>query len=80
MAECGAITKSPYPLLSVEDALRTVLSHATPLNAVSVAFHEALGATAAADVTSLEPLPPYPASIKVQKEKKQFRCSPHAHI
>ena len=77
MAQCGAITKSPYPLLSVEDALQTVLKHAVPLPVVSVAFQDALGATAATDVTAQEPLPPYPASIKVPKEDA---LDPFAHV
>lgn len=51
--------------MSPEEALRTVLTVAQRLPPVTVPLHEALGKVLAEDVRAPDPLPPYPASIKV---------------
>ncbi len=58
---------SPYPLLSVAEAERIVLEALPgPLAPIQVPFMEALGKILAEDVVAADPLPPFPASIKVR--------------
>jgi gephyrin len=56
--------ESPYPLIDVTTAQKIVLEHAEVLGTKMVAFTEALGRVLAEDVFALDPLPPFPASIK----------------
>lgn len=56
--------ESPYPMLSVEDALALVLAQAAPLPMVTVDLSDALGAVLARPVHAREPLPPFAASVK----------------
>jgi len=58
------VAESPYPMLSVEDALAAVLAQAAPLPPVPIAARAALGYILAEDVRASEPLPPFPASVK----------------
>ncbi|CAI9774549.1 unnamed protein product [Fraxinus pennsylvanica] len=51
-------------MISVEEALKTVLNVAQRLPPVTVSLHEALGKVLAQDITAPDPLPPYPASVK----------------
>ncbi|KAK4441378.1 Molybdopterin biosynthesis protein CNX1 [Sesamum alatum] len=51
-------------MVSVEEALETVLRVAQRLPPVTVPIHQALGKVLAQDVAAPDPLPPYPASIK----------------
>ncbi|XP_022891833.1 molybdopterin biosynthesis protein CNX1 [Olea europaea var. sylvestris] len=51
-------------MISVEEALDTVLNVAQRLPPVTVSLHEALGKVLAQDITAPDPLPPYPASVK----------------
>ncbi|GAB4824561.1 calnexin Cnx1 [Ancistrocladus abbreviatus] len=51
-------------MISVEDALDTVLRVAQRLEPVTVPLHEALGKVLAQDIRAPDPLPPYPASVK----------------
>lgn len=54
-------------MITVEEALDTVLNVAQRLPPVTVSLHEALGKVLAQDITAPDPLPPYPASVKVRK-------------
>ncbi|XP_062572410.1 gephyrin-like [Saccostrea cucullata] len=56
--------KSTYPMISVEDALTIVMEHAHSLPSEEVGFRECLGRFLAEDVFAVDPLPPFPASIK----------------
>lgn len=51
-------------MISVDDALETVLSVARRLEPVTVPLHEALGRILAEEIRAPDPLPPYPASVK----------------
>ncbi|XP_050223196.1 molybdopterin biosynthesis protein CNX1-like [Mercurialis annua] len=51
-------------MISVEEALATVLKVAERLQPITVPLHDALGKVLAEDVLAPDPLPPYPASIK----------------
>lgn len=52
-------------MLSVQGALEIVLRVAQRLPPQTVSLHHALGKILAQDVAAPDPLPPYPASIKV---------------
>lgn len=52
-------------MIPPEEALRKVLSVAQRLPPVTVPLHEALGKVLAEDIRAPDPLPPYPASVKV---------------
>lgn len=57
--------QSTYKLLSVEEAQSLVAAHANlDVTSVNVNFSAALGFVLAEDVVALDPLPPFPASIK----------------
>uniref|UniRef100_A0A7N0USY6 Molybdopterin biosynthesis protein CNX1 n=1 Tax=Kalanchoe fedtschenkoi TaxID=63787 RepID=A0A7N0USY6_KALFE len=51
-------------MISAEEALQKVLKVAHRLPPVSVSIYEAVGKVLAEDIYALDPLPPYPASIK----------------
>ncbi|KAG8371062.1 hypothetical protein BUALT_Bualt13G0047900 [Buddleja alternifolia] len=69
MAEANTVQLSSVnttsKMVSVEEALRIVLGVAQRLSPVTVPIHAALGKILAQDVAARDPLPPYPASIKV---------------
>lgn len=56
--------ESPYPLLSVADALHVVLAHAAPLTPVRRALGDLPGRILAEDIVSREALPPFAAAAK----------------
>jgi molybdenum cofactor synthesis domain-containing protein len=56
------LPESPYPMISVEEAVETVLRHVAPLTPVRVPFDDALGLVLAQDVAAAEPMPPFAAS------------------
>ncbi len=56
------MTSSPYPMLSVEEALEVTLAQASRLPPVTRRLSRVRGAILAADVAAHEPLPPFPAS------------------
>ena len=56
------MTSSPYPMLSVEEALEVTLAQASPLPPVTRRLSRVCGAILAADIAAQEPLPPFPAS------------------
>jgi molybdopterin molybdotransferase len=51
-------TRSPYPMISVEEATREIQSRIAPLPPVEVAFREALGYVLAENVVAPTDLPP----------------------
>lgn len=51
-------------MITVEEALKTVLGVAQRLEAITVPLHEALNKVLAQDIQAPDPLPPYPASVK----------------
>ncbi|XP_061338167.1 molybdopterin biosynthesis protein CNX1 [Gastrolobium bilobum] len=51
-------------MISVADALQTILNVSKRLPPVTVSLHDALGKVLAQDVRAPDPLPPYPASVK----------------
>ena len=55
--------ESPYSMVSVEDALASILRHVAPLPAVSTPLHDALGLVLAEDVHAPADQPPFPAAI-----------------
>lgn len=57
-------TRSPYSMLSVEDALDVTLAQAHTPAPVHRPLSEVRGAILAADIAAREPLPPFPASTK----------------
>lgn len=52
-------------MMSVEEAFQIVMTVAQRLPPVTVPLHDALGKVLAQDIRALDPLPPYPASVKV---------------
>lgn len=57
-------TRSPYSMLSVEDALNVTLTQARPPAPERRPLSRVRGAILAADIAAQEPLPPFPASTK----------------
>lgn len=55
--------ESPYPLVSVDDALAIILRHVAPLPAGEAPLPAALGLVLAADVHAPAAQPPFPASV-----------------
>jgi molybdopterin molybdotransferase len=51
-------TSSPYPMLTVEEASRAILTRLSPLPPIEVGFRDALGLVLAEDVVSPSDLPP----------------------
>lgn len=60
----GRPRKSPYPMISVSEALEIILSHADQCTNKVVPMQDALGFVLAQDIIANDPLPPFPASIK----------------
>nr|KAG5691636.1 hypothetical protein BaRGS_023807 [Batillaria attramentaria] len=56
--------ESPYPMVTVDQAVSTVLEETPILSIVTVHLADALGYYLAEDVHASDPLPPFPASIK----------------
>lgn len=54
--------ESPYPMISIEEALNIIQREVHPLPPVKLAFQEALGYVLAEDIFAAEPMPPFPAS------------------
>lgn len=55
-------TSSPYPLISVPEALQAILARTSPLAPIEVEFLDAQGLVLAEDISSDEDLPPSPRS------------------
>ncbi|XP_060074353.1 gephyrin-like [Ylistrum balloti] len=56
--------ESPYPLISVDEAVQTVLNTTPQLDIETVHFKACMGRFLAEDVFAKDALPPFPASIK----------------
>ena len=52
-------------MISVDEALQIVLSQSQKLPPITVPLKDALGKILAEDIHAPDPLPPYPASVKV---------------
>ncbi|RPJ54750.1 MAG: molybdopterin molybdenumtransferase MoeA [Dehalococcoidia bacterium] len=54
--------ESPYPMISIDDALAIIQREVQPLPPIMIPFHAALGLVLAEDVFADEPMPPFAAS------------------
>ena len=54
--------ESPYPMISIDEALAHIAREVKPLATISLPFIDALGYVLAADVLATEPMPPFPAA------------------
>lgn len=70
-----AMPAALYTMVSIPEAQLTVLKEVSPLQAVTVPLQEAVGLVLAGDVIAPEPLPPFPASIKVIVQHLRFCCT-----
>ena len=59
-------------MISAEEALQTVLRVGQRLPPISLPLHEALGKVLAQDIRASDPLPPFPASVKVESTIAHF--------
>ena len=59
-------------MVSVDEALKIVLGVAQRLPPITMPLQDALGKVLAEDVRAPDPLPPYPASIKVTQKPYLF--------
>ena len=59
------MTANLYKMLSIAEANRIVQESISPLEAVEIDLLSATGYVLASDTMAQEPLPPFPASIKV---------------
>ncbi|KAF2351801.1 MoaB/Mog domain [Trinorchestia longiramus] len=61
---CGRPRKSPYEIISVDQAQEIVFSMVSSKEPVELPLEEAAGFVLSEDVVSQYPLPPFPASVK----------------
>jgi molybdenum cofactor synthesis domain-containing protein len=54
--------ESPYPMISIEEALALVEHNVQLLPAMTIPFEQALGLVLAEDIFAAEPMPPFPAA------------------
>ena len=54
--------ESPYPMISIDEALSLIQREVQVLPAIKLPFTEALGLVLAEDVFAAEPMPPFPAA------------------
>ena len=62
-------------MITVDEALKIVLGVTPILDSVTVPLHQAHGRILAQDIQAPDPLPPYPASIKVFSFSPPFSIS-----
>ncbi len=62
---------SLYKMISIPEAQATVLEHTPVLQSETVPLSNALGRVLAEAVTAVDDLPPFPASIKVRRRRRQ---------
>lgn len=67
---CG----KPTAMISPDEAQKIVLEVAQRLPPIAVSLHDALGKVLAQDIRASDPLPPYPASIKVLPHHSELNC------
>lgn len=56
--------QSAYPMISVEEAISSVLASSETLETEEIPFMDSLGRVCAVDITARDPLPPFAASVK----------------
>ncbi|XP_068200311.1 gephyrin [Palaemon carinicauda] len=61
---CRRPRKSPYHLISVEEAIEIIIKNSWQCGPKTVGMAESLGYILAEDIKANDPLPPFPASIK----------------
>ena len=61
----SATTANLYRMVSIAEAQETVLKAISPLPVISVGLLDAVGYVLGEEIIAREPLPPFPASIKV---------------
>ncbi len=61
-------------MVTVADATKIVLATAGRLSSITVPLQQALGSILAEDLCASDPLPPYPASIKVCVSRLILHC------
>ena len=71
--EGPAMPEALYKFVSIPESQAISLRETTCLGAEMVSFTEALGQIVAEDVLAPEPLPPFPASIKVSGARSYLR-------
>lgn len=54
--------ESPYPMISIDEALAIILGEVRPLPVVTLPFDQALGLVLAEDIFAAEPMPPFAAA------------------
>lgn len=59
-------------MIPVEEALEMVMNASQQLPPITVSIYDALGKILSEDVKASDPLPPYPASIKVDLLSNNF--------
>jgi gephyrin len=69
------MASAKYKMISIPEVQATVLKHATALPTEVVPLASSLGRILSEDVFSKEPLPPFPASIKVWCTACYWQCS-----
>ena len=67
MSDGPRTPEAGYKWVSIPEAQQTILAETAALAQVSVPLAQATGKVLASDVIAREPLPPFPASIKVLK-------------
>jgi molybdenum cofactor synthesis domain-containing protein len=58
----SSMPESPYPMISIEEALAAIEREIQPLPTMTLPFAEALGLVLAEDIFSTEPMPPFAAA------------------
>eukprot|EP00954_Amorphochlora_amoebiformis_P016777 1314794-Amorphochlora_amoeboformis.AAC.1 len=61
----SSVTESPYPMISVDEAVKIVLENTRVLGPQSVALSDAVGRYAYEDVRATRPLPAMRTSVMV---------------
>lgn len=69
-----------YKMISIPEAQNTVLQETHTLPSQTVDLSHAIGCNLAEDILAPEPLPPFPASIKVQPLQLDSHCTLHANL
>ena len=73
-AHSDSMTANLYKMLSIAEANQIVLGSISPLEAVDIDLLSATGYVLASDIMAQEPLPPFPASIKVSIPLEEYSC------
>ena len=74
------MTADLYKMLSIAEANAIVQSNISPLESIDLDLLDATGSVLAVDVKAQEPLPPFPASIKVYHPLMRRNACPKAGL